>query len=57
MDLVNETHQRWEFHMRQGRRWCWRLIGSNGAAITIDSPDFRSYLTCLQDARRHGYSG
>jgi hypothetical protein len=44
------------FYQRSGR-WLWARVADSGRLVRTSQCDFRYYLECVGDARKHGWDG
>lgn len=54
----------WEFYSQRQNgpdytEWCWRwrVKTEDGAIVRTSSCAFRTIVSCIEDARRHGFHG
>ena len=51
------NNDRWEFYQDARAEWRWRRIAPNGQIVGASSEGYSSKQACIENARRHGYTG
>ncbi len=52
--LMND---RWEIYQDTQGMWRWRRIAPNGKVVGASTEGYRNRQDCVENARRHGYTG
>jgi hypothetical protein len=47
----------WSFQKSQPDCWCWRRTSPDGEVLLEGRAAFTTFDDCMEDARRHGYTG
>jgi uncharacterized protein YegP (UPF0339 family) len=54
---MSANTDRWEFYKDARGEFRWRRIASNGVIVAASSQGYNSQASCLENARRMGYTG
>jgi hypothetical protein len=47
----------WSFQKTESGAWNWRRSSPEGEVLIIGHGIYESFDECMEDARRHGYTG
>lgn len=51
------NNDKWEIYQDNKKEWRWRRIASNGREVGASTEGYKNRSNCVDNAKRHGYSG
>ena len=55
--MFNNSNDTWDFYKDAAGEWRWRRTASNGRIVGASTQGYVSRQECVENARRHGYTG
>lgn len=54
---MSSSNDKWDIYQDARSEWRWRRTASNGVIVGASSQGYNSRASCVENAKRFGYTG